>query len=66
MPSPEAVTFDNDGLLLDTEAAWTRAERTLFIRRGREFTMKHKRLLIGSSHSMATVKLEAMLGLPAP
>ena len=24
---PDAVVFDNDGLLLDTESVWTRAER---------------------------------------
>ena len=29
---PQAVVFDNDGLLLDTEEAWTRAEVTLFAR----------------------------------
>ncbi len=56
--------FDNDGLLLDTEEAWTRAERTLFARRGREFTQEHKRTLIGSSRTLAAVKLEALLELP--
>ena len=61
--SPEAVIFDNDGLLLDTEDAWTRAEETLFARRGRVFTLDHKRSLIGSSRSTAAVKLEAMLEL---
>ena len=29
-----AVIFDNDGLLLDTESVWTRAEADLFARRG--------------------------------
>jgi HAD superfamily hydrolase (TIGR01509 family) len=56
--------FDNDGLLLDTEEAWTRAEETLFGRRGRTFTMEHKRSLIGSSRPVAAAKLEAMLELP--
>ena len=45
----QAVVFDNDGLLLDTEEAWTRAEETLFERRGRTFTIEHKRYIIGSS-----------------
>ncbi len=63
-PLPSAVVFDNDGLLLDTEEAWTRAERTLFARRGREFTSEHKRFLIGSSRSMAAVKLETILQRP--
>ncbi len=61
--SPEAVIFDNDGLLLDTEDAWTRAEETLFARRGRVFTLDHKRSLIGSSRSTAAKKLEAILEL---
>jgi HAD superfamily hydrolase (TIGR01509 family) len=63
-PKPGAAIFDNDGLLLDTEEAWTRAERTLFAARGREFTMEHKRTLIGSSRTLAAVKLEAILELP--
>jgi HAD superfamily hydrolase (TIGR01509 family) len=58
------VVFDNDGLLLDTEEAWTRAEQTLFARVGIEFTMEHKRRLIGSSRSLAAVKLEAILERP--
>ena len=61
---PEAVVFDNDGLLLDTEDAWTRAEEVLFRRHGGEFTMEHKRDLIGSSHTVAAGKLEQMLGRP--
>ncbi|HEX3909348.1 MAG TPA: HAD family phosphatase [Solirubrobacteraceae bacterium] len=61
---PRAVVFDNDGLLLDTEEAWTRAEQTLFARVGIEFTMEHKRRLIGSSRSLAAVKLEAILERP--
>ena len=59
-----AVIFDNDGLLLDTEEAWTRAERTLFERRGRTFTMAHKRALIGSARDVAAAKLEEMLDAP--
>jgi HAD superfamily hydrolase (TIGR01509 family) len=64
LTTPAAVIFDNDGLLLDTEEAWTRAEQTLFAGLGREFTIEHKRTLIGSSRSMAAVKLEAILERP--
>ena len=64
MPTPAAIVFDNDGLLLDTEEAWTRAETALFARHGATFTFEHKRDLIGSSHTVAAGKLEAMLGLP--
>jgi HAD superfamily hydrolase (TIGR01509 family) len=61
MATRAAVVFDNDGLLLDTEEAWTRAEVTLFERRGRVFTSEHKRSLIGSARVAAAAKLEAML-----
>jgi HAD superfamily hydrolase (TIGR01509 family) len=63
-PRFEAVVFDNDGLLLDTEAAWTRAEEDLFARRGRAFTQEHKRALIGSSRTTSALMLEAMLDRP--
>lgn len=61
---PEAIVFDNDGLLLDTEEAWTRAELIRFGRRGREFTLDHTRALIGSSRAVAAATLERMLDLP--
>ena len=63
MATRAAAIFDNDGLLLDTEDAWTRAEETLFARRGRVFTLDHKRLLIGSARAAAALKLETMLDL---
>jgi HAD superfamily hydrolase (TIGR01509 family) len=61
---PDAIVFDNDGLLLDTEEAWTRAETELFRRHGSTFTFAHKRELIGSSHTVAAGKLEVMLDQP--
>ena len=61
---PAAVIFDNDGLTLDTEQAWTRAERTLFARHGSVFTDDHKRDLLGSAREVAAAKLERMLALP--
>jgi HAD superfamily hydrolase (TIGR01509 family) len=60
----EAVVFDNDGLLLDTEEAWTRAERALFERYGRAFTAEHKRELIGTSPAVTATKLSVMLDMP--
>lgn len=59
-----AVCFDNDGLLLETESAWTRAEVVLFRRHGSEFTDDHKRYLIGSSGPQAAAKLEELLDRP--
>lgn len=63
-PTPDAVVFDNDGLLLDTESVWTRAERDLFERRGVEFTAEHKRELVGTSAEVAGRVLERRLGEP--
>lgn len=59
MPLPRAVLFDNDGLLLDTETAWTAAEKEIFRRRGVEFTDAHKQELLGTSAERAA---ELLLG----
>jgi HAD superfamily hydrolase (TIGR01509 family) len=61
---PSAVVFDNDGLLLDTESVWTRAEADLFERRGIEFTAAHKHELVGTSAEIAGRVLERRLGEP--
>ncbi len=61
---PAAVVFDNDGLLLDTESVWTRAEQDLFERRGAEFTPADKRELVGTSAEIAGAVLERRLGEP--
>src|SRR5919109_1355894 len=55
-----AVIFDNDGLLLDTEAAWTRAEANLFARRGRVFGVENKRALIGTSTTTSALRVGAL------
>jgi HAD superfamily hydrolase (TIGR01509 family) len=62
--APEAVVFDNDGLLLDTESVWTRAEQDLFACRGAEFTPADKRVLVGTSAAIAGQILEERLGEP--
>jgi HAD superfamily hydrolase (TIGR01509 family) len=62
--APEAVVFDNDGLLLDTESVWTRAEHDLFERRGLGFTPADKRELVGASAEIAGAILERRLGEP--
>jgi HAD superfamily hydrolase (TIGR01509 family) len=61
---PAAVLFDNDGLLLDTEVLWTRAEVTLFERFGLTFTIEHKRELIGTSGPVAEATIERHLDAP--
>jgi HAD superfamily hydrolase (TIGR01509 family) len=62
--TPAAVLFDNDGLLLDTEVLWTRAEVILFERFGLTFTIEHKRELIGTSGPVAEATIERHLGAP--
>lgn len=63
---PAAALFDNDGLTLDTEPAWTRAETVLFARYGQTFTMEHKRELLGTAPVESAALLERMLGRPGP
>ena len=60
--APHAVLFDNDGLLLDTESVWSRAEEDLFEQYGQTFTTEHKRELVGTSADLAAGKLERWLG----
>jgi HAD superfamily hydrolase (TIGR01509 family) len=63
-PLPDAVVFDNDGLLLDTESVWTRAEEDLFELRGAEFTPADKLELVGTSAEIAGGILERRLSEP--
>jgi HAD superfamily hydrolase (TIGR01509 family) len=44
-----AVVFDMDGLLLETELLWQRAEGRLFERHGAEFTFEDKLTVMGTS-----------------
>ena len=44
-----AVVFDMDGLLLETEVLWHRAEQRLFARHGAEFTFEDKLTVMGTS-----------------
>ena len=63
-PRDGPVLFDCDGLLLDTETCWTRAESALFARYGRAFSPEHKQALIGTSLSSAGHILERLLDQP--
>jgi HAD superfamily hydrolase (TIGR01509 family) len=55
------VVFDCDGVLLDSEAAWTRAETRLFARYGKSYGPEEKRLLIGGSLPETGRALEKLL-----
>jgi HAD superfamily hydrolase (TIGR01509 family) len=56
--------FDNDGLLLDTEPCWTRAETSVFERHGHTFDLEAKRALVGTAPETAARVLERLLDLP--
>jgi HAD superfamily hydrolase (TIGR01509 family) len=60
----DAVVFDNDGLLLETESAWTLAEERLFARFDREFTIEHKRAILGKAGPLAEQALAQLLDRP--
>lgn len=67
VPLPDryrAVVFDMDGLLLDTELLWHRAETELFARHGAEFSWDDKMAVIGSSFSFTADYFAGRLGLP--
>lgn len=64
MKRPAAVVFDCDGLLLDTESAWTRAEEVLYAQHGMTFALHHKQELIGTSGPRAEATIERHLRLP--
>jgi HAD superfamily hydrolase (TIGR01509 family) len=59
-----AVVFDMDGLLLDTELLWHRAEVELFTRHGAEFSWDDKMAVIGSSFDFTADYFADRLGLP--
>jgi HAD superfamily hydrolase (TIGR01509 family) len=60
-----AVVFDMDGLLLETEVLWQRAEARLFSRHGAEFTFEDKLTVMGTSAAFTGEFFARRLGLPA-
>lgn len=59
------MIFDCDGLLVDSESAWSRAEATLYERHGVAFTLEHKHELLGTAGPVAMATMERHLGLTA-
>lgn len=67
-PLPEtvsAIVFDCDGLLLDTETCWSRAESALFAKYGFGFGPAEKDLLIGRTLEAACADMATYFGMPA-
>lgn len=60
----DAVIFDCDGLLVDTETCWTRAETALFAAHGHPFGPAQKELVIGRTLETAGEAMAAYFGTP--
>jgi beta-phosphoglucomutase-like phosphatase (HAD superfamily) len=61
---PDAVVFDCDGLLMNTEPCWTVAETAIFARRGLPFGPEQKALVIGRSVPDAGAAMATAFGEP--
>lgn len=59
-----AVVFDLDGLLLDTEVIWQRAEEELFAAHGAVFSREDKMRVIGTSFEHTAAFFAERLGEP--
>ncbi len=59
-----AVVFDCDGLLAETEGAWTRAETAIFREHGHGFGPEQKQILIGGSLASGGDAMAEYFGLP--
>jgi HAD superfamily hydrolase (TIGR01509 family) len=60
-----AVVFDMDGLLLDTEVLWQRAEAELFRRHGADYTIADALAVMGTSFDVTARYFVERLGEPA-
>lgn len=60
----DAIVFDCDGLLAQTEAAWTRAETAVFREHGHDFGPEQKQILIGGTLASGGEAMAEYLGLP--
>ncbi|MFF9393453.1 HAD family hydrolase [Streptomyces griseoluteus] len=62
--APQAVVFDCDGLLVDTEVCWTRAETEIFAAHGHGFGPEQKALVIGRTLASAGEAMADYFGRP--
>lgn len=60
-----AIVFDCDGLLLDTETCWSRAEASLFADYGYAFGQAEKDVLIGRTIEDACANMADYIGRPS-
>jgi HAD superfamily hydrolase (TIGR01509 family) len=60
----DAVVLDCDGLLVETESGWTRAETAVFAENGFGFGAAEKQLLIGGTLAAAGTAMAEYFGRP--
>ncbi|MFD7625431.1 HAD family hydrolase [Streptomyces sp. NPDC059851] len=60
----QAVVFDCDGLLVDTEVCWTRAETEIFAAHGHGFGPEQKALVIGRTLAAVGAAMADYFGRP--
>ncbi len=60
----DAVVFDCDGLLVDTETSWTRAETAIFAEHGHGFGLDQKQIVIGKTLAAAGTAMADYFGRP--
>ncbi len=64
--SLSAVLFDMDGLLVDTEPLWLRAEREVMGQLGSSWTVEDQRAVLGGPLSHAAAYMARRAGSPLP
>lgn len=64
LPLPEAVLWDMDGTLVDTEGYWIEAEKALATRHGGTWTEEDGLSLVGSSLPFMAQQLRRRAGVP--
>lgn len=62
--APEAIVFDCDGVLVDTESCWARAYTRLFASHARDFTTADRQALIGHHLDALNDILSKLLDVP--
>lgn len=62
--APEAVVFDCDGLLVDTESRWSVVEAAVFAEHGHPFGPEQKALVIGRTVDSAAEVMAKHFGRP--
>jgi HAD superfamily hydrolase (TIGR01509 family) len=63
---PQAVIFDMDGLLVDSEPVWATAERAMLEARGKTWTAKIQNRLIGMRMADSVLGMIRAYSLPDP